>query len=586
MHELSRMVSLGNTYEGFYFKVADGILKLELGDFIPIGNSSNPFKGNFDGNFAEFNLNVDQMSSYNGLFGYFGTGKIKNLSVSGTIKGGSYTGGITGYNNNGVIENVYNMANIEGTTNTGGLVGFQQGTNALVRYAYNIGKVIGTYNVGGFIGNIDTGLVENSYNRGEVIGNVRVGGFVGDMYSGSNRERGVKNSYNASFVSGNSSVSGTIGRYYSGVRTNIYYDLTILKNYVAPNGKIKAPINELGAIPSTEFFNDSLASKGFNSSIWLFKEIEGNIAYYPQLMVFGDHNTKKVKNESLESVKTNPFEGDGTIENPYLIRTAYDMEILANSINEEYDALNIYYEVATDIYELDLSIIKFKPIGSEKYPFRGNFDGSYANFKLDINNNNNYQGLFGSISSESIIKNLSITGSIKGLDYVGSVVGYNEGLIENVYSKTNINANSYVGGLVGYNNGNINLAYNTGNVYSKGQISGGLIGYNNGFISNGYFGGKIQGNSSVGGLVGRSDNSNIESIYYNKTLISFDDILEGYIKPEHAIYNKEEFELGLEKENLTGIEIFDNNFVLFSDQDWTLNETNGLYDFYPQLKSF
>ena len=91
-------------------------------------DSINPFEGNFDGNGANFDLNINAERDNVGLFGYIAAGSIKNLSTSGNIKGHSNVGGVVGYQASGDITNVYNTANVEAVNNyAGGIVGYKNG---------------------------------------------------------------------------------------------------------------------------------------------------------------------------------------------------------------------------------------------------------------------------------------------------------------------------------------------------------------------------------------------------------------------------------------------------------------------------
>ena len=79
--------------------------------------------------------------------------------------------------------------------------------------------------------------------------------------------------------------------------------------------------------------------------------------------------------------------------------------------------------VASNIANIDLSDTGFKSIGSKETPFRGHFDGNYANFELNINDAGDYLGLFGHTSIESSINRLSVSGDVYGGDYIGGI-GY------------------------------------------------------------------------------------------------------------------------------------------------------------------
>lgn len=92
-------------------------------------------------------------------------------------------------------------------------------------------------------------------------------------------------------------------------------------------------------------------------------------------------------------------------------------------------------------------------------------------------------GLFGATATNSVIqyvilKNVNI--NIADQDNVGAIVGYNEGTIENSLTEGTVKGNNFVGGLIGYNNnGNITFLLSTVTVEGKENV-GGVIGYNHG----------------------------------------------------------------------------------------------------------
>ncbi|OED59032.1 InlB B-repeat-containing protein [Acholeplasma laidlawii] len=588
--ELNNKVKNGNTFEGFYFKVADGVTRFVFEDYEPIGTPTKRFYGTFDGNNAEFHINtLDTTKDYQALFGYFGVGAIRNLYVTGSVKGNDYVSGVVAYQVSGTVENVYNLASIEGRHYTGGVVGYM--TGATVQRVYNHGKVTSTGNyVGGVVG--AAGLqshIYNTYNRGEVIGADLVGGIVGQILASYQNNSNIRYNYNAAYVSSKSRVGGVYasasGSYLT--NTNNYYEVTMLRTFTPLSGYVK-PSDVVGGqgLDKATMFNDQMLTRGFNLNTWTFKEIEGNYAYFPQLKYFAENANEHVVNDSIISTRTNPFTGDGTKESPYLIRNVDDMVILSHSISHEYDALGKYYIVAPNVFEMNLVGTNYKPIGQD-VPFKGHFDGDYTHFIIELDMmDKNYVGLFGQLSSGASISNLSVSGSIKGNNYVGGVAGKNDGQIENVYAKVHVTGNQNIGGLVGFNKGSLDTMFSTGNVTGN-QGVGGLVGFNEGTIHEGYYGGRIHGQNHVGALVGFSSNELISNLNYNGTIIYYDDILDGFIKPNNAVGNLIVFNhFKVEKEALTGIEVFSQEGILLSNDLWKLSPTNGLYDYYPQLKSF
>lgn len=186
------------------------------------------------------------------------------------------------------------------------------------------------------------------------------------------------------------------------------------------------------------------------------------------------------------------FRGEGTKEEPFLIRSATDLIRLAEYINEGNISTSAYYKLTSDI---DLNNrgdgSGWIPIGNNKKPFKGEFDGNNHTIKnLTIRRpGNSYQGLFG--YSNGIIKRVNLT-------------------------NVNITGGSYTGGVVGWTKSSIQECSVSGNISGSGipyVTVGGLVGYSNGLIKNCYTVGSVSGSTSsltitsyIGGLVGRSDN--------------------------------------------------------------------------------
>ena len=594
LDELRSKIDAGNTFLGFYFKVDDSVDSFVLGNYSPIGSDTKPFYGSFDGNEAVFELAISRTGNFTGLFGYFGYGTIKNLSVTGTITGGSsHTGGIVGYQHSGNIENVYNLANVTGTNYVGGIVGYTLSGN--VRESFNNGKVIATgSHAGGIVGYISGSsgrvVVTNTYNRGEVIATSYAGGLVGYVYHyySSDKLSTVSYSYSAGLVSANTGAGGTIGYYLASAntRTHIYYDATILMSYKQP--KTLKPSTVLGgmALSKTDMIDRRLSDFGFSESVWTFRGIEGNYAYYPQISHFAKSEVERISNQSVLSVRTNPFLGDGTASSPFLIRTVQDMVNLSKSITVDFDAYDVYYLVDQSSYYFNLIGTEFQPIGFEEVPFRGHFDGNYATFDLDLDGTD-FVGLFGHIGEGSNIKNLAVSGIVKGENKVGSIAGYSRGLMTDVYSTAIVSGINNVGGLVGHLKGSLIYAYQTGAVSGSSYV-GGVVGYNEGTLIEVYFSSRLTGLSHIGGVVGH-DLGVVESAYYETTIISYHEHTESE-KPTKAIGNKDNTEtvLGLDKEYMKGTGILgtSSDQLHFSTLNWREQQTSGLYDFYPQLKGF
>ena len=209
----------------------------------PIGNSSSPYFGTFDGKgYTITGLTIESTGIYIGLFGYVGkNGCVQNVNLEGgSIKGHSLVGGVVGYNEGGIVSNCYNTGDVTGGGNIGGVVGTNEGT---VSNCYNTGKVSSENgSVGGVVGSND-GTVTNSYNDGIVNGSHEAGGvagwndgivsncnnsgdvtggsYVGGVVGGNHSNGEVLNCYNVGDVTGRDTVGGVAGTN-SGEVSNCY----------------------------------------------------------------------------------------------------------------------------------------------------------------------------------------------------------------------------------------------------------------------------------------------------------------------------------------------------------------------------
>ena len=176
--ELAEAVAEGAQYSNAYLE--NDIDMADYNDqFTPIGTSSRPFRGLFDGQGHRIsNLHVTG-GDYTGLFGAVGGGaSISNLILDSTcsiegnnyvgLAGGSTTAGnvtfsrvgneanvtASGYNAGGIIGcnkgavstfffyNCYNTGNVSGSSESAAICGWM-GTNATLQNCYNIGTVEG-----------------------------------------------------------------------------------------------------------------------------------------------------------------------------------------------------------------------------------------------------------------------------------------------------------------------------------------------------------------------------------------------------------------------------------------------------------
>ncbi|MBE6326422.1 MAG: hypothetical protein E7077_05065 [Bacteroidales bacterium] len=179
------------------------------------------------------------------------------------------------------------------------------------------------------------------------------------------------------------------------------------------------------------------------------------------------------------NAQTKPAEGDGSIDNPFLISTADELLWLSKYVDKAYPDEPESDACATLTADINMRTLEteWSPIGT-KYNYKGVFDG--GNHKIDslslVSTGN--VGLFGRVSS-AVIKNVSVYGdSLKSTGktgYAGGICGYAEkSEITNCFNYIKITG-SRSGGICGY-------AYNstisdcTNNAVISGDYSGGICG--------------------------------------------------------------------------------------------------------------
>ena len=209
LQAFAEYVNTGHNCAGLTFCLTGDIDLKGAGNWTPIGNSTNKFQGNFNGNgYTISNMTVTG-TNHVGLFGWIEGSTISNTAlINATVSGtGNYVGGLVGCAGDSSVTNSYATGTVSGTNYVGGLVGWAEDYVSITS-SYAAGTVSGTNNVGGLVGNaVNNSSVTNSYSTGTVSGTNRVGGLVGDA-----RYSSVTNSYASGSVSGINYVGGLVGQ--------------------------------------------------------------------------------------------------------------------------------------------------------------------------------------------------------------------------------------------------------------------------------------------------------------------------------------------------------------------------------------
>lgn len=205
--------------------------------------------------------------------------------------------------------------------------------------------------------------------------------------------------------------------------------------------------------------------------------------------------------------------GSGTQSDPYIISSVTDLQNIEND-------LTAYYELGGNI---DASATSgwngnagFVPITR----FTGQLDGKgYTISDIHISRSGtDNQALLGQVfTSTAVVKNLAISGSVTGKNYVGGLIGWmDDGTVSDCSSSCTVTATDYCGGLIGLMDaGEVDDCYATGSVTGDDRV-GGLIGHTLGstcIIADCYATGAVSGDQDVGGLIGEFDHSSVTDCY-------------------------------------------------------------------------
>lgn len=287
--------------------------------------------------------------------------------------------------------------------------------------------------------------------------------------------------------------------------------------YVSPTTRTVLQRNlQLNAIDDTEFgflVNGKFTTKGHYASI------EGGTLKLNSDLQFGN-DTLAVRNGALMQqyvalMAPIPWQGDGTAASPWLITNKADMLALGKMTSESRVSFpGTYYKMTADInMEYDET---FNGISSTnttgRTQFHGTFDGDgHTISKLKIGrlvwtvkpeddpkgigtvnttlSRATYIGLIGDLAKDGVVKNVNIAADCKyeAFASVGSIVGYNYGLIENCRNYADVfGFSSWIGGITGQSakGGVIRNCFNAGEVSTGYRNVGGITGQTQGILEN------------------------------------------------------------------------------------------------------
>ena len=230
--DLAGLAQLVNERKNFKDKTIHLTADIDLGgaeSWTPIGKAElyelpKTFNGTFDGGgYAVTGLYIKTDENYQGLFGYIWNATVKDLSVSGSVSGGDYTGAVVGHaggdNPGSTIINCVSDAAVSGDSYVGGIAGaveVSQG-NASVSGCVNGGAVSGSSNIGGIAGALNNAIASDCANAGAVTGDGDWDSGIGGI-AGYGSDAGVVNCLNRGDVRAENAApnaGGIVGYYHN-----------------------------------------------------------------------------------------------------------------------------------------------------------------------------------------------------------------------------------------------------------------------------------------------------------------------------------------------------------------------------------
>ncbi len=481
---------------------------------------------------------VNAMTSYvGGIVGYNHTGgKVNKCYNGGAVNFGTANGGgIVGYNaatacvskcqNDGdVFNKSFDKVTEKTKTNCGGGV---VGTNyGKIECSVNNGGVQGFDKVGGIAGAasnyngegdiaqcINNGVVnvlESTLSRGGVLGSASGSiTLTGNYYDASVNVNGGANNNGVEGATGLSSSELVAGNALAGLPAE-EFDFTpnaypVLKAFANENAS-RAMRSIYVAFAPKQMRTNVLAevplSKAEGIEFKLEKnesfKIEGDLLTIikPEGMTLVSDRITATCGNYAKSFDLNAvpviLKGEGTKESPYLIETPADWNKLADFMeSSQWEYSGNFFRIENDI---DFQGDSIKLLAVNGVNFQAELDGAKHTIKNYVYSNNNstktklqgpnlyvgkYLGLIGTLGSTGSIKNLTLDGVLKAHSYIGSVVGYNYGLIENVTNLGSVETltSGYASGIAcrSYENSIIRNCVNEGAVVSKITYATGIV---------------------------------------------------------------------------------------------------------------
>jgi hypothetical protein len=412
-------------------------------------------------------------------------GNISSSSISSFIVAGdnrlSKAGGIAGTGNSMTLKNVANYGTVYAEAkNTGSIIGYMSSAANM-----NIENVV---NAGTPFNGDDTTLGSFSGTCSSTINakNVYIDGQILPLRAcGSSTPEGF-NLVNTSVLTSGTALEGLstedwdfaegkypmLKRYADEPKGALLRSITINipAGYTADCANVDAPLVAPEGVTWT--LQDGTS---FSLGEGVLKA-PANISGVYNDVLTASYDGRVARKVALKAVPLVPLDGEGTAENPYLIKSADDWNALSDYMNSANDDMKgTHIKIANDI---DFTNKTFSPIGNSVTFFEAALDGdNHTVSNISYTTTATYSGLFGWVGENGSISNVTFGGKISSTyNYTGAIVGKLYGCMDNVTNMVDVESTATgIGGIAAYSYGPVvltncvNKATLTG---AKGSIAG------------------------------------------------------------------------------------------------------------------
>ena len=422
-----------------------------------IGNSSHRYAGTFDGNNKTITLSISGSAGFEAPFSYINGATIKDLTVLGTLSGGTHCSGLIGLTNG--TNNVNNVIVDCAITATGshcsGLLGrHDAGTTTLNGCAFtgSISKASGNCNVGVLWGwsNGGTAILTNCLENGtytncsplKPVGNLPYSNTVTNTFYVSN----VSSSYGTRVYT--SAQDGEVNGQITAVDGNNYYARADISGI---NERYELLSSSVSPEPVVKFVGTTLTKDADYTVSYSNNTSRGT----GSIIITGAGSYSGTKTVNFAVAATN-LSGSGTEGSPFTIGSDDDWTEFAASVNSGFTFSGMYVKMTDNVNASSMA----GQYDSE--PFSGTFDGDHKTLNLSIVNS----GSSGNLTDPStgtapfhyiknaVIKNVKTTGSVSATAIHSSgLVGLADGtntILGCTVSATINTTSNYVGGVLAH----------------------------------------------------------------------------------------------------------------------------------------